>query len=150
MSKDTRSRSEFRKELESRFNSDEFANVVNDAISKEINRFFGSTEFKDMMVSTTKSIVSEVSSTLKVFVMKEIEKAINPLNDRVAVLESCLAEAKLHANNNEQYSRRCNLRIHGIPEKAGENCYDLVIAFCKEELKCDVALTGKLCEAFPF
>ena len=51
-----------------------------------------------------------------------------------------MAEAKLHANNNEQYSRRCNLRIHGIPEKAGENCYDLVIAFCKEELKCDVAL----------
>jgi hypothetical protein len=70
MSKDTGSRSEFRKELESRFNSDEFANVVNDAISKEINRFFGSTEFKDMMVSTTKSIVSEVSSTLEVFVMK--------------------------------------------------------------------------------
>ena len=101
--------------------------------------FLVSEEFKlTMMLSTTTAVVSEVmSNTIESLVKKEIEASVQPLRDQISALKSQVNEAKLHSNDNEQYSRRCNLRIYGIPETDGENCYDLVTTFCKEDLKCD-------------
>ena len=54
-----------------------------------------------------------------------MDKAVQPLLNTIA---------------SQQCSRRCNMRIYGIPEKKGQNCYDAVLKFCKNDLKCAVAL----------
>lgn len=38
----------------------------------------------------------------------------------------------------EQYSRRNNLRLYGIPNKPGENTDELVMQVCKEKLNIDI------------
>jgi hypothetical protein len=60
------------------------------------------------------------------------------LLNSIADLEANLIKVKSHANENEQYSRRCYVRIYGIPE--GKNGYDAVLKFCENDLKCAVAL----------
>ena len=95
-----------------------------------------------MLVLTTKTIVSEVvCDTVESVVHKEIDKVVQPLKNKIAELEVQLDQVKSHANDNEQYSRRCNVRIYGIPEEKGENCYDAVVNFCRNCLKCDVAVS---------
>ena len=53
---------------------------------------------------------------------------------------------KSHANdnNNEQYSRRSNVRIYGIPEKKVEDYYDAVVNFCRNSLKCEIDQTHRV------
>ena len=58
---------------------------------------------------------------------KHLQEDLNELNRRLNKVQN-------KANDNEQYSRRNNLRIYGIAEKQIENCYDEVTKFCNEEL----------------
>ena len=44
----------------------------------------------------------------------------------------------LHANANERYSRKYNVRIGGIHEVEGEDCYAAVSGFFKQELRVDI------------
>lgn len=62
---------------------------------------------------------------------------VQPLEGKISELEIQLKKVKSHANENEQYSRRCNVRIYGIPEVEveGENCNKVVSDFCKDDLK---------------
>lgn len=137
----TRSRSDSRKELESYFKSDVFEALVNKTVTQQFERFLASKGFQDMLLSTTKNIVSEVvCDSVETTVVKEIEKAVQPLKKKITELETQLSKVRSHANENEQYSRRYNVRIHGIPEEKGENCYDIVLRFCRDELKCDVGV----------
>ena len=95
-----------------------------------------------MLVLMTKTIVSEVlCDTVESVVDKEIDQVIQPLKFRIAELEVQLDQVKSHANDNEQYSRQCNVRIYGIPEEREENCYDAVVNLCQNCLKCDVAVS---------
>jgi hypothetical protein len=97
MSKDTRSCSDLRKELEAHFKS-EFINAVNGVISKEMGGFLVSEEFKTMTLSTTTAVVSEVmSNTIESLVKKEIEASVQPLRDQISVLKSQVNKAKLHS-----------------------------------------------------
>jgi hypothetical protein len=43
------------------------------------------------------------------------------------------------ANDDEQYSRRHNVRISGFDEEHGEICVEKNATFCKEKLKVDMA-----------
>ena len=52
----------------------------------------------------------------------------------MADLESQITEAKRHAVQNEQYTRRCNVRVLGVPEEMGENCKIVVYAIIREKL----------------
>jgi hypothetical protein len=42
----------------------------------------------------------------------------------------------MYANENEQYSRRCNcnISIFALPELEDENCYEVVTEYCKPRL----------------
>lgn len=79
-------------------------------------------------------------------VKKAIQDSINPLEVRVKSLEDenkrlhCeLSEVKAHTVENEQYSRKCSVRIHGIKETPQEDCRSTVVQLCNDKLK--VALT---------
>ena len=67
-----------------------------------------------------------------------IQENITPLKKQIDDLSVKLNEVKKHANENEQYSRRCNIHIFGLPELENENCYEVVTEFCKTKLGCDL------------
>ena len=45
-----------------------------------------------------------------------------------------LLYAKRHAIRNEQYARRCNIRVLGIKEETGEICKTLIFTLIREQL----------------
>ena len=47
-------------------------------------------------------------------------------------------KAKANAHTNEQYSRRNNIRIFGLPEEDGEDCFQKVLYLCENDLKINV------------
>lgn len=55
-------------------------------------------------------------------------------DERIRCLEQRVNALEAEADKCEQYSRRPNLRIHGIPEADKENTNDLVIAVIKDKM----------------
>jgi hypothetical protein len=82
-------------------------------------------------------IVSAVNTAIDVKI-QPLQEEIASLKDEVALLKSKFVIVEAKANENEQYSRRNNIRIFGLPEAKDENCYKIVIDLCKDELKIDV------------
>ncbi|CAB3991401.1 Hypothetical predicted protein [Paramuricea clavata] len=82
-------------------------------------------------------IVSAVNTAIDVKI-QPLQEEIASLKDEVASLKSKFVIVEAKANENEQYSRRNNIRIFGLPEAKDENCYKIVIDLCKDELKIDV------------
>ena len=62
------------------------------------------------------------------------EKMVTPLRNEIRDLKSELAIVRRKCNENEQYSRRANIRIFGIPEDKGEDCMKKTLAFLNEQL----------------
>ena len=72
----------------------------------------------------------------------ELEQYVQPLREKVAWLEETVvkleadvAKLAIKANDNEQYSRRYNIRVSGLPEEKDENCADKAVKFCQENLE---------------
>ena len=130
------------------------------SINDELRGYFESESFLDIMrrvvsnmvaeesfqLALKKSVDAAVASAVEPFNKKlaefeqhvprvtDLEKKINDLESRLSAAQE---EAKLainKANDNEQYSRKYNLRFIGIEEKKDENCTELIVAFCKEKL----------------
>ena len=129
-SRETRSRSETRKELDSYVQSPAFVTLLDDAISKQFEKLFSSEDFKKMLVATTTSEASTIfKESIRASLDEVIQENIMPLKKQIDDLSVELNEVKKHANENEQYSRRCNIRIFGLPELENENCYEVVTEF---------------------
>ena len=82
-------------------------------IKLEIQEAFKSEEFQ-------KLIQSAMEEALNVAISKVIEpltKTIVDLQEKVSSLESQLSSVSNMANDNEQYSRRHNVRISGLDEE---------------------------------
>lgn len=74
-----------------------------------------------------------------------INEAVQPLKQRIKNLEQQLEAVKQKANDNEQYSRRSNVRIFGVKSPdiitdsaVAENSIKSVVDFCKNELGVDL------------
>ena len=62
---------------------------------------------------------------------------MNDLQTENANLKMQIKETMIHANHNEQYSRKSNIRIFGIPsstDSTQENCKAIVSDLCKSKL----------------
>ena len=123
ISRETRSRSEARKEFDSYVQSEAFVSLLDDAISKQFEKFFSSEDLKKMLVATTTSVVSTVvKESVHASLDEVIRENVMHLKKQIKGLSAELNEVKMYANENEQYSRRCNIRIFGLPELEDENC----------------------------
>ncbi|CAB3990812.1 Hypothetical predicted protein [Paramuricea clavata] len=88
-------------------------------------------------------IIVEVSGLKDTIVRVEDEliEAKQLLNEKVVVLQNVIvnleekvARFATKANDNEQYSRRYNIRVSGFPEESDENCSLKVGQLCRETL----------------
>jgi len=102
------------------------------------------TEMADFIkVETDKYFASEAfQESLKVFIGNAVtaacqglmEKIVAPLKQEIADLRKEIVEAKRKGNDNEQYSRRSNVRIYGFPEEKDEDCTAKVVDFFYTEM----------------
>lgn len=99
----------------------------NSTTNQEVMAFFKSSNFTEVL----KEVVSKA-------VQEAVEKATRPLHARISWLESKLEEVQAHANDNEQYSRKYNLRFIGIDEDEGEDCTEKIVNMCSDELNISV------------
>ena len=66
------------------------------------------------------------------------------------MLETDLVKVSLQTNENEQYSRKYNLRFVGLDETEGEDCVDKIASFCKEKLDIDILKFSFSCKLIPW
>lgn len=103
----------------------------------EIEAILKSEEFQQLLQSTVQVAVSAALAS----VVEPFNEKISALEEKVVTLESRLNRALSMANDNEQYSRRHNVRISGFAEEKDENCVEKVVNFCNEKL--GVAITDE-------
>lgn len=93
------------------------------------------------MTTRLESIVAEATTKSLTAVLDrvaELEKQVTTLQERVSTLDTSL---KLRSDDLEQYQRRNNLRVFGIPETNGEDTDKLVTKMFKEKLGVDVPVS---------
>ena len=103
-------------------------------IQNELSKYLHSDEFGDTIKASLNDIIAAM-----------INEAVQPLKQRIENLEGQLEAVKQKANDNEQYSRRSNVRIFGMesPDTNSdsvmfENRTKSVVDFCKNELGVDL------------
>ena len=95
-------------------------------LQKSLDFHIGKLESLEMESNKLKQ---EVSSLKKA--VREAEDDIADLNDDLDGFKSDLGTAINQIDDLEQYTRKHNLEIHGIPESAEENLADKIIKFGK-------------------
>lgn len=93
--------------------------------ASQMDNYMKSSEiFKAVIIDALTSVVSEALNPLQAE-MLSLKSEVHSLRDQ-------LTQVKAQANDNEQYSRRNNVRIFGLLEVLNENCYDIVLDLCQE------------------
>ena len=92
--------------------------MLGDRLDNIESRCFTLDERSDQMYQTTKALTDEVSS------FSSSIEALKKENEMLII--AC--------NNNEQYSRKSNIRIFGLDETNQENCKQKVIGFIHNKL----------------
>lgn len=69
---------------------------------------------------------------------KEKEEIIKNLEEKVSYLSDTVTKLVKKADDQEQYSRRNCLLVHGLPETSRENTDDLVISMFKNEMDIEI------------
>ena len=96
--------------------------VMSQTLSADLNRYFDNQfaklkETQDELQAENSNLQSEVDNLKKK--VSQLESTINSHQ----VNQQMLAEKALaHANSNEQYSRRNNIKILGLKLEENENC----------------------------
>ena len=91
---------------------------------------------KEAIIATTKEVIDTMKEKIQC-----LEQKVEVLEEQISGLLLQNASVSSKANDNEQYSRRHNVRIVGFPEEKDENCIEKVIKFCEEKLNFPLAST---------
>ena len=71
-------------------------------------------------------------------ILKELKAEIAVLEGKVKTLEDTIEKVAAKANDNEQFSRRQNVRVTGFVEENEENCAEKFVNLCREKIGLDV------------
>ena len=92
----------------------------------------------------TENIIAKLKDQEKI--IADHDKRLQMQDERIEKLESLIElkqnaidKLKIHADNNEQYSRRSSIRIHGFETKQGETQDDVmeIVRSCANEINVD-------------
>ena len=72
---------------------------------------------------------------------KEMEKTINNLKGEVSTLKGRVETLEKESDDQEQYSRRNCIVVHGLEENKDEITNDLVASFIKDKMDIDLSVT---------
>ena len=100
-----------------------FQEAIKDAGDKAVSKAVGSLTSK---LAEVDSLVQRVNV---------LQETVRGLDSKLLVVQNTSESALLKSNDNEQYSRKYNLRFVGIKEQENENCVDLIVKFFKDQLE---------------
>ena len=117
--------------------SESFKSIVQSAVTEAVKSFLAQQlEPLQNEINLLKATVSNLHEELG-----NVRRVVHPLEEKVCMLENKIVDMKcelsrvsVKANDNEQYSRRYNIRIFGCNEEQGENCSEKVVELCKNNL----------------
>lgn len=92
--------------------------------------------FKDFIEDFLKSeqFLKHISDTLTKNFNEKLDHMLDVYGKKVTELEAVNKTLSSKIDDIEQYSRRSNIRIVGLPEEVSENTMDKVLTFCSEKL----------------
>lgn len=76
---------------------------IQDVVKGEISKYLMSSDFKDILRESFKDVLTSM-----------LTQVVQPLEERIVKLEGQVLELQEKCNENEQYSRRSNVRIYGV------------------------------------
>ncbi|CAB4023272.1 Hypothetical predicted protein [Paramuricea clavata] len=106
--------------------SEVIKSIAGEAVKKHIDEYVSSTEFKKSLGESIDFDSQQLRDEIK-SINTELKTGLMELKNEVNMLKN-------ENDNLEQYTRRCNIRIYGIPEAPTESTDDIVISFLQKEL----------------
>lgn len=120
--------------------------VLNMSVEGEVNN-----ELEELITKKLEDVKKDIISVIKDYVTKQVEvlesrvldmeirndslQAENErLHEKMEDMKERVAKAEALAVENNQYSRRNNIRIFGLPENVEESCKSKVVTFLKDKL----------------
>jgi predicted transcriptional regulator len=109
---------------------------IQEVVQSEISKYLMSSDFKELLRDSFKEALSGM-----------IAQVVKPFEEKIIKLEEKVLQLEEKCNDNEQYSRRYNVRIYGVNNStsadsygydAKEDCFKTVIEFCRNELGIEV------------
>ena len=98
-------------------------------------------DFKKQIVKDVTDMVAQLIASKVTALEAKVTALENNQESQQKTIELLcgqLSEVKRHAVQNEQYSRRDNIRILGFPEEKGENCATKTFSWIREKLHSDI------------
>ena len=103
-------------------------------VAAAMKSYLTSQDFKDIIAKAVKEAVGQAVESM----LKELKAKIAALEGKVKTLEDTIEKVAAKANDNEQYSRRQNVRVTGFVEEEEENCVEKFVNLCREKIGLDV------------
>ena len=103
-------------------------------VAAAMKSYLTSQDFKDIIAKVVKEAVGQAVESI----LKEMKTEIAVLEERVKTLEDTIEKVAAKANDNEQFSRRQNVRVTGFVEEEEENCAQKFVNLCREKIGLDV------------
>ena len=103
-------------------------------VAAAMKSYLTSQEFKDIIAKAVKEAVVQPMESI----LKELKAEIAVLEGKVKTLEDTIEKVAAKANDNEQFSRRQNVRVTGFVEENEENCAEKFVNLCREKIGLDV------------
>ena len=103
-------------------------------VAAAMTSYLTSQDFKDIIAKAVKEAVGQAMES----VLKELKAEIAILEGKVKTLEGTIEKVAAKANDNEQFSRRQNVRVTGFVEEDDENCAEKFVNLCREKIGLDV------------
>ena len=103
-------------------------------VAAAMKSYLTSQDFKDIIAKAVKEAVGQPMESI----LKELKAEIAVLEGKVKTLEDTIEKVAAKANDNEQFSRRQNVRVTGFVEENEENCAEKFVNLCREKIGLDV------------
>ena len=103
-------------------------------VAAAMKSYLTSQDFKDIIAKAVKEAVGQAVESM----LKELKAEIAVLQGKVKTLEDTIEKVAAKAKDNEQYSRRQNVRVTGFVEEEEENCVEKFVNLCREKIGLDV------------
>ena len=103
-------------------------------VAEALKSYLTSQDFKDIIVKAVKEAVGQAMESI----LKDLKAEIADLEGKVKTLEDTIEKVAAKANENEQFSRRQNVKVMDFVEEEEENCAEKFVNLCKEKIGLDV------------
>lgn len=96
------------------------------------------------------TFINKIVAVMKETFEAQVKELKQELNAKVESLEKNISNLQIRCDSLEQYSRKNNVRIYGVPKTEAEDTYDTVVKLCNEKMGLDIVTADiDICHRLP-